>query len=519
MTGADHLIQTALGAGVEVCFANPGTTEMPLVAALDRTPGMRAVLGLFEGVCTGAADGYARMAGRPALALLHLGPGLANGLANLHNARRAATPVLVVVGDHATWHLAADPPLASDIVSLANPVSGWVRSVRRAADVAADTAAALEAACAPPGQVATLIVPADCQWEEAAGAPVPVRASGPATVSADRVEAAARALTAGGAALLVGGAALGTRGLRAAARVRAACGARVLHDTFVTRLERGAELPDLERVPYFPEQATAALADLRALVLCGAREPVAFFGYPGMQGDPGGRGGLAPDACERIALAAPEEDAVAALEALADALGAPAAAPREPQRARPALPSGALDGAKLGQVLAALQPEGAIVVDEGLTSSAPWFAASAAAPEHTVLALTGGAIGQGLPCAAGAAVACPQRKVIALQADGSGLYTLQALWTMAREALDVVVVVCANRSYRILQIELARAGIAEPGPSARALTDLGHPELDWTALARGHGVPAARVADADAFAKELARALADPGPHLIEALL
>ena len=515
MTGADHLLQTALAAGVEVCFANPGTTEMPLVAALDRAPRMRAVLGLFEGVCTGAADGYARMAGRPALALLHLGPGLANGLANLHNARRAATPMLLVVGDHTTWHLPADPPLASDIVSLANPVSGWVRTVRRAADVASDTAAALEAACAPPGRIATLIVPADVQAEALEGGPVAVRPPLPAAVSRERVEEAARALRAHGAAaaLLIGGAALGARGLRAAARVRAACGARALHDTFVARLERGAGLPVLERVPYFPEQAAATLSGVRTLVLCGAREPVAFFGYPG------GRSRLAPDDCERIALARPEEDAVAALEALADALGAPAAPPPEPPRARPALPSGTLDVASLGQVLAALQPEGAIVVDEGLTSSAPWFEAAAAAPPHTVLGLTGGAIGQGLPCAAGAAIACPGRKVIALQADGSGMYTLQALWTMAREGLDVVVVVCANRSYRILQIELARAGIAQPGAAARALAELAPPELDWTALARGHGVPAARVADAEAFAKELARALAEPGPALIEALL
>lgn len=515
MTGADSLIQTALAAGVDVCFANPGTTEMPLVAALDRAPRMRALLGLFEGVCTGAADGYARMAGRPALALLHLGPGLANGLANLHNARRAGVPVLLVVGDHATWHLGADPPLASDIVSLANPVSGWVRTVRRPADVAADTAAALEAACAPPGRVATLIVPADCQWEEVQGTPVAVRTSAPAPVSQDRVEAAAQGLRglAGGGALLVGGAALDARGLRAAARVRAACGTRVLHDTFVTRLERGAGLPESERLPYFPEQAAAALAGLRALVLCGAREPVAFFGYPGQPSL------LAPDGCQRIPLAAPEEDGIRALEALADALGAPAHPPAAASHPRPALPSGALDGAKLGQVLAALQPEGAVVVDEGLTSSAPWFAASAAAPPHTVLGLTGGAIGQGLPCAAGAAVACPGRKVIALQADGSGMYTLQALWTMAREGLDVVVVVCANRSYRILQVELARAGIAEPGPAARALADLGRPELDWTALARGLGVPGTRVADADTFAKELARALAEPGPTLIEALL
>lgn len=513
MTGADSLIRTALGAGVEVCFANPGTTEMPLVAALDRAPAMRAVLGLFEGVCTGAADGYARIAGRPALALLHLGPGLANGLANLHNARRAGTPLLVAVGDHATWHLAADAPLASDIVSLANPVSGWVRSVRRAEDVAADTAAALEAACAPPGQVATLIVPADCQWAAADGAPVPVRRPAPAAVSAGRVDAVAQALRAGGAALLVGGAALGTRGLRAAARVRAACGARVIHETFVARLERGLGVPAFERVPYFPEQAVATLRDLRALVLCGGREPVAFFGYPD------GASRLAPEACARLVLAAPEEDAVDALEALADALGAPAVPPPEPPRARPGLPSGALDAGSLGQVLAALQPEDAIVIDEGLTSSGPWFAASAAAPPHTVLALTGGAIGQGLPCAAGAAVAAPGRKVIALQADGSGMYTLQALWTMAREGLDVVTVICANRSYRILQVELARAGVTEPGPAARGLADLGHPDLDWIALARGLGVPAARVADAESLAKELTHALATPGPTLLEALV
>lgn len=512
MTGADRLLRTAAAAGVDVCFANPGTTEMPLVAALDRAPEIRAVLGLFEGVCTGAADGYARMAGRPALTLLHLGPGFANGIANLHNAKRAGTPMLVVVGDHATWHAAADAPLASDIVSLASPVSGWVRSVRRADTVASDTAAALEAANAPPGQVATLIVPADCQWDAADGAPVAVRASAPAAVSGERIDAAVRALRTDGAALLVGGAGLGERGLRAAARVQAASGARVLHDAFVARLERGAPLPDLERIPYFPEQATHALAGLRTLLLAGARDPVAFFGYPD------GRSRVAPDDCERLVLAAPQEDVVTALEALADALGAPASATIAP-RARPEPPSGALDVAALGQALAALQPEGAIVVDEGLTSSAPWFAASAAAPPHTVLGLTGGAIGQGLPCAVGAAVASPDRKVIALQADGSGMYTLQALWTMAREQLDVVTIVCANRSYRILQVELARAGITAPGPAARALADLTRPELDWTALAAGLGVPAVRVDSADLLVKELSRALATPGPTLVEALL
>jgi acetolactate synthase-1/2/3 large subunit len=513
MNGAEALIRSAVASGVDVCFANPGTTEMPLVAALDRVTGMRPVLALFEGVCTGAADGYARLTDRPAMTLLHLGPGFANGIANLHNARRARSPLVNVIGDHASWHLAADAPLTSDIVSLANPVSGWVRSVRRAEDVAADTVAAIEAALAPPGQVATLIVPADCQWNEAPGVAATARRVAPAAVASDRIERAARALRDGDAALFLGGVALRGAGLRAAARVRAASGARLLHDVFVARLERGADLPAIERLPYFPEQAIAALANVRSLVLAGTREPVSFFGYPNVPSR------LAPEACERIELAAPDEDVVGALDALADALGAPREVPALPRAPLPGVPSGTLDVATLGQSVAALQPEGAIVVDEAATSGAVWFALAGSAPRHTVLGLTGGAIGQGLPTAVGAAIACPQRKVIALQADGSGMYTAQALWTMARESLDVVVVLCANRAYRILQLEVARAGIAEPGPAARALTELSNPTLDWCALARGMGVPAARATDADSFVKEFSRALADPGPALIEAWL
>jgi acetolactate synthase-1/2/3 large subunit len=514
MNGADALIRTAIASGIDVCFANPGTTEMPLVAALDRTSGLRPVLALFEGVCTGAADGYARLAERPAMTLLHLGPGFANGIANLHNARRARSPILNVIGDHATWHLAADAPLTSDIVSLANPVSGWVRSVRRPDDVAADTVAAIEASLAPPGQVATLIVPADCQWSDAESVAAPARRTPAATVPADRIERAARALRDGDAALLLGGVALRSTALRAAARVRAASNARLIHDVFVARLERGADLPAIERLPYFPEQAIAALAKLRTLVLVGARDPVSFFGYPNVPSH------LAPEGCERIVLAAPDEDAVGALEALADALDAPRAFAVAPAAARPEAPSsGALDVASLGQAVAALQPEGAIVVDEAATSGAVWFAHAGSAPRHTVLGLTGGAIGQGLPTAVGAAIACPQRKVIALQADGSGMYTAQALWTMAREQLDVVVVLCANRAYRILQLEVARAGVAEPGPAARSLTELSNPALDWCAIARGMGVPAARATDAAGFAREFARTLAEPGPALIEAWL
>jgi acetolactate synthase-1/2/3 large subunit len=512
MNGAEALVRTAVAAGVDVCFANPGTTEMPLVAALDTVGGVRAVLGLFEGVCTGAADGYARMAGRPALTLLHLGPGFANGIANLHNARRARVPLVNLVGDHATWHRPYDAPLTSDIESLARPVSGWVRTSRSAREVAGDFATALATASALPGRVATLVVPSDCQWGEAPGpARPPGAATGPGFDPA-RCEAAARRLRAARRpGLLLGGLGLREGALRDAARIAGATGARVLCETFPARLERGRGRPRLERLPYFPEQAAASLAELDLLLLAGAAAPVAFFGYPGSQSR------LAPEeAC--LELASPDEDVAAALAALAEALRAAEAASED--RPAPVAPrAGALDPQSLGAAIAAHQPDGAIVVDEGATSGLPHFLAAEAAPPHSYLALTGGAIGQGLPCAVGAALACPERRVVALQADGSGLYTVQALWTMAREALDVTVIVCANRRYRILQIEMARAGIAEPGPRARALTELAPPTIDWVGLSRSLGVPAARAESSEALGAELGRALAEPGPRLVEAIL
>ena len=514
MNGAESLVRTAAAAGIEFCFANAGTTELALVAALDAAPGVRGVLGLFEGVCTGAADGYARMTGRPAMTLLHLGPGFANGIANLHNARRAHSPLVNVIGDHATWHAGADAPLASDISSLAGPVSGWVRTNRSASEVADDLADAVAAAVTPPGQVATLIVPSDCQWDEAPGPARPRPAAARAKASGEAVEAAARALRDTPASrMLIGGPALDARGLRAAARIAAATECRVFHETFSARLERGGDLPDLTRLPYFPEQAHAALAGADVLVLAGARDPVAFFATPGVPSR------LAPENCECLELAGPGDDAAEALESLANALGAaPFAADGSAQR--PEAPdAGPLDPGTLGRALAALQPENAVVMDEGATSGFAYYTLAPTAPRHSWLMLTGGAIGQGLPCAMGAALACPDRRVIALQADGSGLYTLQALWSMAREGLDVTVVVCANRSYRILQLELGRAGIAEPGPQAQNLVDLSRPVMDWVALARGFGVPAAAAEDAASFSRELARALATPGPSLIEARL
>jgi len=514
MNGAESLLRTAADAGVEVCFANPGTTEMPLVVALDAVPGIRAVSGLFEGVCTGAADGYARMTGRPALTLLHHGPGFANGIANLHNAQRARVPVVNLIGEHATWHLDADPLLASDIESLARPVSSWLRRNSAAADLAADIAEAIQVALTPPGRVASLIVPHDCQWERAE-APAAPRTPPPAAAVEDAVVAAAAgALQGGGAsALLLGGPALGLRGLRAAGRISAATGCALLHDTFVTRLERGGDLPRVERVPYFPEQAIEMLKSFGRIVLAGTRDPVAFFGVEGLPSR------LIPEAVEQMLLAAPEADVVAALEALAERLGAANEGDRAPAAPRPERPSGALTPGSLGQAIAAVQPEGAIVVEEGISSSIGYNAHAAGALRHSVLGLTGGAIGQGLPCAVGAAIACPERVVIGFQADGSGMYTLQSLWTAAREGLDIVSVICANHSYRILQVELARSGVETPGAQAAALTSLSDPTLDWVALARGMGVPGVRVETADDCVKALDRALAEPGPSLIEAMI
>jgi len=515
-TGARGLLEAALGAGVEVCFANPGTTEMPLVLALDQVAGMRPVLGLFEGVCTGAADGWARMTGRPAATLLHLGPGLANGIANLHNARRARTPVVNWIGEQATSHRRFDAPLTSDIEALARTV-GWVRTVGSAEEMAEASMAAVAAAVGPPGRVASLVIPADCQWSPSSTAGAPTRALAPQSAVPDGVAItqAAALLRRGGAVLFLGGSALSEAGLRAAARVASVTGAAVWVETFPSRQERGRHLPAFPALPYFPEQARAALESARALVLAGARDPVAFFKYP----DQPSR--LAPEATMVQVLADPDAgaNAEAALEALAAELGAPPWIAPSAERLS-FVPAGAvLTPENLGQALAAGTPEGAIVVNEAATTGMVWNSAWAAlAAPHTMLGLTGGSIGQGLPCALGAAIACPDRKVIAFQADGSGLYTVQALWSMAREAADVTVVVCANRRYRILQYELARA-TATPGPKAVALTDLRRPDLGWVELAKGFGVPGVAVRTDTELAEALERALAVPGPKVIEAVL
>ena len=513
MNGAESLMRAALAAGVDTCFANPGTTEMPLVAALDSVPGMRAVLCLFEGVCTGAADGYARMSRKPAMTILHLGPGLANGLANLHNARRAHTPVVNVVGDHATWHRAADAPLASDIVSLASPMSGFVRTTKSAASLSDDMADAIAASMTPPGQVATLIVPSDCQWDDASKIATPRAVAKRAIVAGGTIERIAKLLKSGKpVTLLLGGPALSEAGLKAAARVAAGSGCKLMVETFAARIERGAGIPSPARLPYFPEQAIEALKGTGALVLAGAIEPVAFFGYPGLPSK------LAPEGCDIEVLATVAEDAARALEHLPDAIGAPKSVAAAESK-RPSRPSGKLDPVSLGAALAALQPDGAIIMDESATSGGAYASMASAAPPHTCLALTGGAIGQGFPTATGAAIARPERRVISLQADGSGMYTVQSLWTQARERLNVTTILCSNRAYRILQIEAARAGNTEPGHNARTLTELSSPEIGWAKIADGLGVPGVRVETADDLVKHLEHAIKSDGPHLIEAML
>src|SRR5215213_4782288 len=505
MTGAESVLRTLSAAGVRACFANPGTSEMHLVAALDRVDEVRPVLTLFEGVASGAADGYGRMAGVPAATLLHLGPGLGNAFANLHNAYKARTPLVNVVGDHAVDHAPLNAPLASDIASVARPVSHWYASVKDARGAATDAAAAVAAARSHGGGVATLVVPADAGWGPSAGPAPPMPVTPPAPVPAEAVAEAAAALRSGEpAALLIGGAATRGPALRAAARIAAATGARLLHDTFPARLERGAGVPAAQPLPYLTEMATEALAGLAHLVVCGTQAPVAFFAYPGLPSRLAGPGTVV------VTLAGPREDAAAALEALADELGAPGEPPVAPAGVGEP-PTGVLDAAAIGAALAAALPEGAIVVDEAVTASVPIVQATAGAAPHDWLTLTGGAIGQGLPVATGAAVACPDRPVLGLEADGSAMYTIQALWTQAREGLDVTTVVLANRSYAILELELARVGAEAGGDAARSLLDIGRPALDFVALASGMGVPGRRVEDGSALVEALREAFAEPG--------
>jgi acetolactate synthase-1/2/3 large subunit len=516
MNGAELLVKTAVGLGIKVCFANPGTTELPIVAALDKVAGIKAFLGLFEGVCTGAADGYGRMLDKPAMALLHLGPGLANGIANLHNARRAKSPVLNVVGEHATWHRDADPPLAMDIESLARTVSGWWRTSKSVQDIPSDIVDAVTATRL--GQVATLIVAHDFQLAECDGCKAKELGSPFDPLDPSSIEAAASRLrTFHKVALMLGGRALRKPGLNAAARIRKRIGCDLLAPTLPGYMERGPGLPVVERLPYFPERAVDVISRYEVVLFAGAPEPVTFFGYPGI------RSRILADDQERIVLCTVRQNVVEALECLADALGAPSHPTADDRlltnSKRLEIPSGQLTSEKVCLTLAALQPENAILVDEAVTTGLSYLLSPVALPAHTVMTVSGGSIGQGIPCATGAAIACPDRPVIDLQADGSALYTVQGLWTQAREGLNVATLICSNRSYRILQMELSRSGITTHAPNTQALTELTNPPIDWAKIAQGFGVPGVTVSTAEDLAGELRKALTEPGPHLIEMLL
>ncbi|HLZ84789.1 MAG TPA: acetolactate synthase large subunit [Caulobacteraceae bacterium] len=514
MNGAESLVLTLAASGVDTCFSNPGTSEMHFVAALDSIEGVRPILGLFEGAVTGMADGYGRMAEKPACTLLHLGPGLANGLANLHNARRAQTPIVNIVGDHATYHAQYDAPLASDIAGFARPVSGWVHSSPSARTVAADGARAVHAALSPPGQIATLILPADTAWNAADGPAPALPRPQPAPVAGATVDFVAQALKSGKtSAILLRGAALKDEGLAAAGRIAVATGARLFCDTFAPRLARGAGRVAVERIPYFAEQIVETFATVEQLILVGAKPPVSFFAYPGKPS-----WGL-PEGADYHYLAHAHEDGVAALEALAEALGAAKAGLRLAPLAIPDAPTGRLNQYSAGQVIARHMPEGAILSDEGATASGGTMLATVGAPPHDHLSLTGGAIGQGVPLATGAAVACPGRKVVCIQGDGGAMYTLQALWTQAREKLDVTTVIFANHSYAILNVELARVGARNVGPKALSMLDLHNPELDFVKLAQGMGVEASRAETLEDFDAHFADAMARPGPRLIELVI
>jgi len=515
MNGAASLVQTLVNCGVEVCFTNPGTSEMHFVAALDDVEGMRCVLGLFEGVVSGAADGYARIARKPAATLLHLGPGFGNAFANVHNAKKARVGMVNIVGDHATYHLQYETPLNSDIEGIVGTVSHWVRSSESPAALSTDAAQAAQAA--HHGQIATLILPADVSWSEDAAPPMAMPdIAPPRRVQSDTIDAIKNLLARGEPTLLlVGGGEITQKASLLLSKIGEHTGARVCVETFPVRVARGEGTGQLERLPYLAEMAYQHLGGLNHIVLVGALEPISFFAYPHIQSK------LVPEGCELHTLSTPGDDLEDCLERLIDALGCADVAPRCSVRATLEAPTGDLTPLTVAQSISRSLPSQTIVVDDGATSSLPIYALTEAAPAHDWLSLTGGAIGFGIPNAIGAAIAAPERKVLCLAGDGSAMYTIQALWTIAREQLDVTVVVFSNHKYNILEIEFARTGArgGKPGPNAAAMLDLGQPNLDFVSMATGMGIQASRAATASEFDAQFADAMAQRGPRLIEAMV
>jgi len=516
MNGADLLCETLLANEIDVCFANPGTSEMHFVAALDRQPKIRCILGLFEGVVTGAADGYARMADKPAATLLHLGPGLANGLANLHNARRAFSPMVNIVGDHATHHLNYDAPLTSDIESLARPMSGWVGRVQSADDVARETARAITAAKTLPGTISTLILPADAAWGEVhSNVPGKAFATHTDLPDPDKIREAALALRSGkNTVILVSGYALRAANLQKLNRIALTTGAQLMAQQSNGRMERGAGRVAIDRVPFAIDKAIETFSATQQIILIGAKAPVGFFAYPGKPNS------MLPADCVKLDMAPNYQDLSVAISMLADELGVKATTvPVLTEREKPSVPDGKLTPETISISLAHHMPENSIICDESVSSGRDFFKYTYGAAPHDFLQLTGGSIGIGLPLAVGASVACPDRKVITLQADGSGMYTVQALWTQARERLDTLTIIYANQRYNILHGELKQVGAGVAGRNASRMLDLVDPALDWVGLANSMGVEAIRVDTAAGFDEALKVACSRKGPFLIEAII
>ena len=516
MNGAEIILKTAKDAGIEICFANAGTTELPIVAAFDSIRGIRPVLGLFEGVCTGAADGYGRMKQKPAMNLLHMGPGLANGIANLHNARRARTPVFNIIGDHASWHLSADAPLTMDIASIARTVSGWQRHSSSVKTLARDTVDAIEASLI--GQISTLILPSDHQWSESNDVEISIPKFNFESIDLKIIEEAAKLIRKSRRpALILGGRALRKAGLDAVARIKAKTGCDLFMVTFPAYADRGAGLPALTRIPYFPKHARNMLSEYDAFVMVGTNEPVAFFGYKG------GSSFYLSDEQKKLRIDTDRQDTCSALLSLAEELDAPTfsgvISPFLAEYKLPEIPFGELNPEKMCAIIAALQPENCIMVEEGLMSAAKYHSFAANIKPHSYITITGGAIGQGMPCSLGAALACPDRQVINIEADGSAMYTLQALWTQARENTDVITLICSNRKYSTLEYEYLQAGYRKLGNNFLSLIQLDNPKIDWVGISRGMNIPAVSVNTSQELVSEMELALGEPGPHLIEVIL
>lgn len=514
MNGAETLVTTLVDQGIEVCFANPGTSEMHFLAALEN-PKMKSVLCLFEGVCTGAADGWYRMKDKPASTLLHLGPGLANGLANIHNAKRASSGMVNIVGEHSAAHLKYDPPLMSDIEGLARPLSHWIRRVESADSIAWDTAKAVAKASEHPGQIATLILPGDTAWQDAGSATLPAAVT-PVRKAPDqaRIDKIAEMLRSGEQTLLIlANKATRGRALELAGKVAAATGCRLGSQFFTARIERGAGRVPIERIPYAVPPALAFLGGFRHLVTLETKEPIAFFSYPDKPSQLKAAGTLVHS------LAETDEDSVLALEMLVDALGISGTAPVLQPRIETAVPSGALNPLSIAHVLNAAIPDNAILVDESLTTGRESMGHTMGARPHDLINNLGGSIGYGTPVATGAAMACPDRRTICMVGDGSAMYTIQSLWTQAREGLPVTTIIFANNQYAILKAEYSNMGAGTPGPQAMAMIDIDRPTIDWVAMAKSMGVPGVQVDSAETFHAALVRSTQEPGPSLIEVKL